>query len=71
MFQNIVLRKIREIFKIIIIMTFFDIVFIFFQENYIVYFRFKIFLNVIAQFFYDVINKFDLIELLYAIELIF
>ena len=55
----------------IIVITFLNIVFIFFQEDYIVHFRFKISLNIIIQFFYDIINEFDLIELLYAIELIF
>ena len=71
MFQNILLRRIRETFKVIIIITSFNIVFILFQKNYIVYSRFKILLNAITQFFCDVIYKFDLIELLRAIELIF
>ena len=48
MLQNIVLRKIREVFKMIIVMIFLDIVFIFLQKSYIAYFRFKIFLNVIV-----------------------
>ena len=71
MFQNILLRRVREVFKIIIVITFFNIVFIFFQEGCIAYSRFKIFLNVIIQFSYDVIYKFDLIKLLRVIELIF
>ena len=71
MLQNIVLRKIREIFKIIIIITSSDIAFILFQKNYIVYSRFKISLNIIIQFSYNVINEFDLIELLCIIKLIF
>ena len=71
MLQNTLLRKIRKTFKVIIAVTFFNIVFILFQKDCIVYSRFKIFLNVIIQFFYDVIYKFDLIELLRIIELIF
>ena len=55
----------------IIVITFLNIIFILFQKNYIVYFHFKILLNVIIQFFYNVINKFDLIKLLYIIKLIF
>ena len=55
----------------IIAMIFFDIVFILFQKNYIVHFRFKIFLNVVIQFFYNIIYEFNLIELLRVIELIF
>ena len=70
-FQNIVLRRIREVFKIIIAMIFSNIAFILFQESYIAHFRFKIPLNITIQFFYDVINEFNLIELLYVIELIF
>ena len=52
-------------------MIFSNIVFVLFQEDYIIYFYFKILLNVIIQFFYDVINEFNLIELLYIIKLIF
>ena len=46
MFQNIVLRKIRYENKIVIAITFLNIAFILFQDNFIAYSRFKIFLNV-------------------------
>ena len=71
MFQNTVLRRIRKDFKIIITMIFSDIVFILFQNNRIVYSRFKIFLNVIIQKIYYIIKKIYFIKLLITIELIF
>ena len=45
--QNIVLRKIDEAFKMTIVIIFLNIVFIFFQKDYITHSRFKISLNII------------------------
>ena len=65
MLQNIMLRKIRYKNKIVITMTFSNIASIFFQNNRIVYSRFQISLNVIAQIIYNVFYNIDFVKMFY------
>ena len=71
MFQNTMLRKIRNENKIALIMIFSNTVFIFFIDNFIVYFRFKILFNANAMFLCDVFFRFNLVKFLTKIEFIF
>ena len=71
MFQNTMLRKIRNKNKIVLIMTFLNIVFIFFIDDRIAHFRFKISLNANAMFLCNMFFRFNLVEFLTKTELIF
>ena len=71
MFQNTMLRKIRNENKIALIIIFSNIVFILFIDNRIVYFRFKISFNANTMFLYDISLRFNFVKLLTKIELIF
>ena len=71
MLQNIVLRRVRNEFKVIIAVTTSGIAFILLQGDRIAHSRFKIPLNPIAQFVCDISINSDLAELFRVTELIF
>ena len=71
MLQNIVLRRVRDEFKMAIAVISSDIVVILLQSKRIAYSRFKISLNATAQSSCAISKTFDLAELFLIIELIF